>query len=113
MSFISREAQLRATLASVLHDAGESVSDELMDAMLKPLPVLRAADLSKLAQLRPGWYTASAAYEAAYGQTIPTQGLAVKLGHQLREGGWKCRMKGSQREYWIMPAGVEPDYHTA
>jgi hypothetical protein len=113
MAYLAREAALRETLTRALTDAGETVNGGSLDTLLAQLHILREIDLREIESVRPGWYTASAAYEAVYRQPIPTQGLAIRLGHQLREKGWHCRTSGPRREYWIAPKGIAPTSHAA
>jgi hypothetical protein len=76
-------------------------------------PVVDPADLDALELRRPGWIVSREVYAAIHKAKVPTQTHAIRLGKQLAKRYPHTRMYGPLRAYWIMPAGVEPDYHTA
>lgn len=108
MTYPHREAEFKATLRTTLESAGSALDDELFTAAAKLLPVVLASEIKALADAHRGWYSASSLYEAVYRQPIPSSGLAVRLGHQLRKTTAICKKIGPQRFYWIAPEGVRP-----
>lgn len=104
MSYLQREIRLREALQA----AEVSLSDELFADLVKQLSVVLPEEIQVLARDNRGWYTASGVYEAINHHPIPSQGLAIRLGHQLRASVPICRKVGPQRFYWIAPAGVRP-----
>ena len=108
MSYLHREAEFKNTLRAALEDAESSLDEELFAVAAKMLPVVLPSEIKALAVSRRGWYSASSLYETVYRQPIPSSGLAVRLGHQLRKTTAICKKSGPQRFYWIAPEGVRP-----
>ena len=108
MSFLRREAEFRATLRATLEGMGCALDEELFAAAAKLLPVVLPSEIKALADAHRGWYSASSLYEAIYRQPVPSSGLAVRLGHQLRKTTAICKKSGPQRYYWIAPEGIRP-----
>ena len=73
-------------------------------------PVVDPADLDKLEQRQLGWVVARDVYSAIHKARAPSQSHSIRLGKQLAARYPYTRMYGPLRAYWIMPAGVEPDY---
>lgn len=108
MSYPHRETEFKNMLRAILEGVGGSLDEELFAATAKLLPVVLPSEIKTLADEHRGWYSASSLYEAVYRQPIPSSGLAVRLGHQLRKTTAICKKIGPQRFYWIAPEGVRP-----